>query len=239
MGPRADSLRPFLRSLVHFVFPPRCVGCDSEIEEGLVCSGCYAQLMSGRLAVCPGCGRPLHGHGERCGRCGVPFAPVRVRALGRYDPPYSKLVQALKYEGRRRLAPLMGGALARLVESDPDLARADCLCPVPLHPVRLRERGYNQSELLAREVAAAVGVPMLDCLVRRRNTRTQTELADDRARQRNMRGAFAARPGFDLNGRVLVLLDDVTTSGATLDAAARQLLKAGASSVLGLVVAAA
>jgi predicted amidophosphoribosyltransferase len=134
---------------------------------------------------------------------------------------------------------VLGGALARLVESDPDLSRADLLCPVPLHPVRLRERGYNQSELLAREVAAAVGVPMVDCLVRRRNTRTQTGLDDDRARQRNMRGAFAVPPGFRLEEKVVVLLDDVTTSGATLDAAARQLLKAGASSVLGLVVAAA
>jgi ComF family protein len=238
MGRPSASLGALLRSLSDLVFPPRCYGCDAEIERGLLCTSCHSQLMSNRLGVCPGCGRPFSGPGE-CGRCRVPFAPVSVRALGRYAPPYSSLVHALKYEGKKGLASLLGGALARLVESDPDLGAADCLCPVPLHPVRLRERGYNQSGLLAREVGAAVGLQVVDGLVRKRNTRTQTGLADDRARQLNMRGAFAPRAGLAAEGRVFLLLDDVTTSGATLDAAARQLLKAGASSVLGLVVAAA
>ncbi|MBN2537093.1 ComF family protein [candidate division WOR-3 bacterium] len=236
---RAFSLRPSLRSLLDAIFPPRCYGCDVEIERGLVCAVCHAQLMSGRLGVCSGCGRPLVGGSAECGRCAVPFAPLAVRALGRYAPPYSGLVHALKYDGKEQLAQLLGAALARLVESDPDLSSADCVCPVPLHPARRRERGYNQSALLAEEVASATGIRLVDGLARRRNTRTQTALADDRARQHNMRGAFAPRAGFRGDGMRFVLLDDVTTSGATLDAAARQLLKAGAGSVFGLVVAAA
>jgi competence protein ComFC len=239
MARPATSLRLLLRSLADLAFPPRCHGCDAEIDHGLVCTICHARLLSSRLAVCPDCGRPLPVADARCGRCRLPFALVRVRALGPFAPPYSGLVHALKYDGKTKLAPLLGAALARLVESDPDLQTAECLCPVPLHPVRRRERGYNQSALLAGEVAGAVGIELVDGLVRRRNTKTQTGLADDLARQQNMRGAFAVRDGFDAAGRRVLLVDDVTTSGATLDAAARQLLRAGASSVLGLVVAAA
>ena len=98
----------------------------------------------------------------------MPFAPVAVRALGGYAPPYSGLIHGLKYDGKRKLAPLLGAALAGLVDSDPELSSADLLCPVPLHPARKRERGYNQSELLAREVAASVGIESINGLRRLR-----------------------------------------------------------------------
>ncbi len=134
---------------------------------------------------------------------------------------------------------MLGGALAGLVESDPELKGADYICPVPLHRARLRERGYNQSGLLAAEVAVSTGLSLVEPLVRVRNTGTQTSLPDDEARTDNMRGAFRVKSGVDLRDRRIVLVDDVFTSGATLDAGGRQLLKAGASAVLGLVVAAA
>jgi ComF family protein len=162
-----------------------------------------------------------------------------VRALGPYNPPYSSLVHALKYDQKTRLVPLLGLALTGLVESDPDLKGADCVCAVPLHRSRLRERGYNQSGLLAWEVSKGAGIELVDAVDRVRNTRSQVGLADDAARKANMRGAFRVKPGINLDGRRVLLVDDVMTSGATLDAASRQLLKAGASSVLGLVVAAA
>jgi ComF family protein len=233
------SPRFLLRSLGDFLFPPRCYGCDQEIEEGLLCERCNTRLFADRVAVCPACGRPLTGKAANCGRCDHPFSPVRVRALGPYVPPYSSLIHALKYEGKTVLASVLGQALVALAESDPDLSSADILCPVPLHRSRLRERGFNQSVLLAREVASGTGKTLAEPLRRVLATRTQTRLEDDDARIRNVRRAFDLRTEASLDGERVVLVDDVTTSGATLDAAGRQLLKAGASSVFGLVVAAA
>jgi len=233
------SFRLLLRSLGDFLFPPRCYGCDAEIETGLLCENCHKRLFADRVDVCPACGRPLTGKAANCGRCDYPFSPVKVRALGPYAPPYSSIIHALKYEGKTVLAAVLGQALVALAESDPDLSSADSLCPVPLHRSRMRERGFNQSDLLAREVAVGTGKELLQPLHRVRATRTQTRLEDDQARIRNVRRAFGLVPGVPLEGKRVVLVDDVTTSGATLDAVGRQLLKAGASSVFGLVVAAA
>lgn len=232
------SLRLLGHSLVDLVYPPICLGCDSEIDSGLVCRECRQRLLTNRLGVCPACGRPNAGSAS-CGRCRAPFCLARVRALGRYVPPYLPLVLSLKYDSKVRIAQVLGEALTALVESDPGLYRADLVCPVPLHPVRRRERGYNQAELLAREVAAGTGLRYVEALARIRNTRSQTGLPDGPDRQRNVRGAFALIPDVELEGTRVVLLDDVTTSGATLDAAARQLLKGGAAEVSALVVAAA
>ncbi len=235
----AGRLGFLLRSLSDFLFPPICLGCETEIDSGLVCDDCRTQLATYRLGICPECGRPLTSSKLRCVRCRLPFCLTRVRALGPYMPPYSLLVRAMKYDHKTVLARVLGEMLVGLVESDPELHGTDCLCPVPLHRARLRERGYNQAALLAVEVAAGTGLPLISPLVRVRNTLTQTALSDDRVRTRNLRGAFRVKAGTDLEGKRVVLVDDVTTSGATLDAAGRQLLAAGASAVLGLVVAAA
>lgn len=237
-GPAA-SLRRFLAGLADFLYPPVCLGCEADLESGLVCTACRDRVLSGRLEVCPRCGRPLAGPGPGCGRCSLPLSLARVRAVGRYAPPLTGLVRSLKYRNLTVLVRLLGQALCGLAESDPELSRADCVCPVPLHRARQRERGYNQAELLAREVAAGTGIPYADLLVRRRNTPTQTHLPDDAARQANVRGVFATLPGLELESRRVLLVDDVTTSGATLDAAGRQLLVAGAGTVVGLVIAAA
>ncbi|MFO7675613.1 MAG: ComF family protein [bacterium] len=237
-GPAA-SLRRLLGGFADFLFPPVCLGCDADIERGLVCAPCRERLFGGGPGVCPRCGRPVRRGAGDCGRCGVTTSVERVRALGPYAPPFIGLVQALKYQNKTALTSLLGAALCGLVESDPELARCDVVCPVPLHRARRRERGYNQAELLAREVAAGTGIRCADLLVRRRNTRTQTHLADDRARQVNVSRAFAPAAGLRLESERVLLVDDVTTSGATLDAAGRQLLAAGAGSVAGLVIAAA
>ncbi len=238
-GSASASLRRWLRAGVDLLFPPACLGCDRETETGLVCSVCADKLASGRLGVCPRCGRPLTGRSATCSRCRVPFCLSRVRALGPYDPPYSGLIHALKYDGKRVLAELLGGALTALLESDPELGRAGLLCPVPLHPARLRERGYNQAALLAREVGSGSGMRCVRLLARVRNTPTQTVLHDDRARVANLRGAFRFAGRESVAGQRVILVDDVMTSGATLDAAGRELLRVGAAEVTGLIVAAA
>jgi ComF family protein len=235
----ASSLKLLFRSFADFVFPPICYGCDDEIESGLVCDACRLLLFTSELDVCPGCGRPCAIAARGCGFCSVPFALRRVRALGFYAAPFHNLVHALKYDGKTSLAGLLGSALAALAQQDSEYRQADAVCAVPLHHSRLRERGYNQSELLARVVSQQAGLAMPRLLVRHRRTRSQTGRAGPGARYRNVAGAFRLRPDVSVRGLDVLLIDDVCTSGATLDAAARPLIAGGASAVFGLVVAAA
>lgn len=171
----------------------------------------------------------------RCPRCRRGNRQVdRARAVGAYDGTLRAIVHALKYEGRRSLArPL--AELMRIRGADM-LAGAAWAAPVPLHPARRRERGFNQAADLARHL----GVPVRRALRRHRATRTQTGLPAPR-RHRNVRGAFALARGWagpeGLEGTTVVLIDDVSTTGATLDACARLLKEAGVREVRALTAA--
>jgi ComF family protein len=235
----ASSLSFLLKSLADFVFPPICYGCDSEVEAGLVCEACRLDLFTHELAVCSGCGRPCTPSTNRCGQCATPFSLSRVRALGLYVPPFDKLIQAFKYSGKTKVGELLGQGLAALVRQDEVLSAADAVCPVPLHPARLRERGFNQSLLLAAAISMSTRIPLAEFLARTKNTATQTLKTSPEARQKNLAGAFRLRPDAGVGGKRVLLVDDVMTTGATLDQAAQKLLKGGAASVLGVVIAAA
>ena len=235
----ASSLRFLLKSLADFAFPPICYGCDTEIEEGLVCEGCRLALFTHELAVCPKCGRPCTRTAETCGQCRTPFRLSRVRAVGTYAPPFDKLIHAFKYSGKTKVGELLGQAVAALVRQDEVLSAADAVCPIPLHPARLRERGFNQSLLLAGAISMSTGIPLVEFLVRKKNTPTQTLKTRPKDRLKNLARAFRLRPDADVTSKTVLLVDDVMTTGATLDQAAQPLLAAGAASVLGVVVAAA
>ncbi len=235
----ASSARFLLKSLADFIFPPICYGCDSEIEAGLVCEACRLDLFTHELAVCPECGRPCTRTAETCGQCEEKFSLTRVRALGLYVPPFDKLVQAFKYSGKTKVGELLGQALAALVRQDEVLSAADAVCPVPLHPARMRERGFNQSLLLAAAISMSTGIPLVEFLVRKKNTPTQTLKTRPKDRRKNLERAFRIKPDAGVDGKTVLLVDDVMTTGATLDQAARELLKGGAASVLGVVIAAA
>ncbi|MEO0107830.1 MAG: ComF family protein [candidate division WOR-3 bacterium] len=208
-------------SLRDFAFPPICLGCaERDVETGLVCPRCLERLRLASGMPAPSlCCQTIH-----------------VRALGPYAQPFSSLVHELKYRNRKSLTAVLGGPMARLLRSDAVLARANCLVPIPLHPARLRERGYNQSELLAQYVARETQVPVLPALRRVRNTKDQINLTT-RQRRANLRGAFALNPDCSLAGQRVVLIDDVVTTGATLESAAQVLGQAQATEVSALVVA--
>lgn len=222
------------------VFPAACPACSAALARpsaGPLCEACWDALPRHSERVC-GCGEPLAATAPLpCGRCRRGLSQFRSGAsLGPFAGSLRVLVHELKYRGRRRSA---GRAARLLFESKPArevLAGAGVLVPVPLHPRRLRQRGYNQSQLLARELGRLVGLPVADALARRIETATQTGLSAA-ARRRNVLGAFRAVRPAAIDGRVVVLVDDVLTTGATARACARALQDAGASAVRLLTLA--
>lgn len=152
-----------------------------------------------------------------------------------YEGPVREAVQALKYRGVAALAAPMASLMARYLREEPP--GADFLVPVPLHSLRRRLRGYNQSELLARELSAGLGLPLAArALARQRSTPPQARAAGESERHANVAGAFEGRRA-DVEGRKVLLVDDVMTTGATLDACALALREAGAARVHALTFA--
>jgi ComF family protein len=209
--------------------PPRCGSC--RVLGGWLCEPCRARIRRLEEPLCPRCG--AEGESRRC-PCRSRLRHLgRLRAAAAYEGPLERAIQRFKYEGWRALAR----PLSRLLEDRlaVDGVPAGLLTPVPLHPCRRRARGYNQSELIARELAASLRLPLAADLVRCRDTPAQVGL--DRLRRReNVEGAFrwSARP---LAGRPVLLVDDVATTGATLEACAAALKDAGAGSITGIVLA--
>jgi ComF family protein len=227
--------------ILDFIFPPRCFGCDKDIDAGMVCNKCYTQVTTTALGVCPICGLPTSTY-EICHhpllQSGLkPNILTRIRALGKYIPPYRGLVHNFKYQNKKKLAQVLGLGLANVINSDPILSRADYIVPIPLHPARLRERGYNQALLLAREASASSGIILKDCLRRSKYTTSQTQL-DYTERMKNISDAFQLKSKLDfiLKDRRVILVDDVITTGATLTEAAKTLFHNGVSEVYGVVV---
>lgn len=177
---------------------------------------------------------PGRAHCDPCSRGLKPLALIRAAYL--YRGPAVSVVHALKYRGRFRAGAEAGAWLAAALARSSEIAGAQALVPVPLHPSRLRERGYNQALLLARGLSAASGIPVLDILERRRRTRTQWKLGRA-ARRANLAGALAVREPEAAAGLRLLLIDDVATTGASLEECARVLKEAGATWTAGLVLA--
>src|SRR5262245_44017741 len=215
-------------------FAFRCVICATERGEPLVCRGCKEDFFASGTPRCARCAIPLFSGAELCGPClrHPPHFDATL-ALADYATPIDGLVIALKFGHRLELAPLLGGLLA---EQAHGLGRPyPLLLPVPLAFERLAERGFNQSFEIARAAARAMGATFDGRkLIRVRHAPAQASLRLD-ARRRNIRGAFVVR-GNVRNLRVAVV-DDVMTTGSTLDEVARVLKAAGAAHVTNLVIA--
>lgn len=241
-APLTAVLRRVAGAALNAVLPPLCLACRVEVEEaGALCGPCWNKIAFLAPPLCAACGFPFDydpGGTALCGACARRLPDYgRARAVMRYDEASRALVLGFKHGDRTHGAPAYGRWMAR---AGAELLReADLVVPVPLHWLRLFRRRYNQAALLAQAVARTAGVPVaVDLLMRRRPTPSQGHLSAA-ARRRNVRGAFAVRPGRDalVRGRRIVLIDDVLTTGATGEACARTLLRAGAASVDVLVLA--
>jgi ComF family protein len=243
MGQRGThgGWRPLADAILAVLLAPSCAACEQPLHSptrGPVCSRCWQSILPLTPPLCDRCGDPLPTWRSIsiplacCPRCRRTARPIdRARAIGAYDGALRAIVHALKYDGRRSLAR----PLARLMRDRGGdmLDGAAAVIPVPLHASRLRHRGFNQAADLARHL----GVPVAPALRRVRATATQTSLPAGQ-RHRNMREAFAVtRAAARLAGTVVVLVDDVSTTGATLEACARALKDAGVREVRALTAA--
>jgi ComF family protein len=224
----------FLAHCTNFVqrlIAPSCLLCSGASAGALLCAPCDADLP--RLAareLCESCALPIT-EGKRCGAClSHPPAYDHVCAPYTYAFPVDALVQALKYRGMLAIAPLFGSALASSLGERPDV-----IIPMPLADARLRERGFNQAQEIARHVAKISGITLMPRACRKvRDTAPQAALPW-KERAKNMRKAFVCDE--DFTGKHVAVVDDVMTTGATLNELARNLKQAGAARVTGLIVA--
>ncbi len=245
---RGSVTRGLLRSALYFFLPAPCLACGEAVVEprrslGL-CTACRGRLVRWPCDACDSCGRPLgpadRPAGYRCGACRRRSPPFeRLLSAWSYQPPLDAVLTGLKFRRLEYLGTQLGRTVAGLLR--PELVDYDLVVPVPLHWRRYLHRGYNQATVIARAVAAELGLPVAGVLRRRRATPAQSRLTRTQ-RRRNLRDAFFTRRRFlgfgaSCTGRRVLLVDDVTTTGTTLQTAAACLRRAGASSVTALTVA--
>lgn len=219
--------------VLDLLFPWRCAGCGRV--GTLLCPACLAQVQPVPQPVCIRCGRPVATPG-RCDGCAAgQFHVSAIRAAAVYAEPLSQAIHQFKYEGRPELHEPLGELLAGYWRGRS--VTVDVVAAVPLHAQRLAERGYNQSDLLAAVLCREVGLPLLrpGVLCRERATQQQALLGPAERRE-NVQGAFSWN-GPALAGCKVLLIDDVATTGSTLEACAEALLAAGAGKVWALTVA--
>ncbi len=225
-----------MQQCLDVLFPVHCVGCQRSGH--VLCPACIAQIQPLPSPFCQLCGTPLSTYGA-CKNCQYRSLKLNgQRAVSLYQEPLRGCIHGLKYDGNTRLAEPLGLLLAQAYIRYG--LRADMLIPVPLHIERQQQRGYNHAFLLAEGCSTKLGVPVNnDILVRHRATVAQVDL-HPRERYQNVAGAFAcafASASREINGRSIVIIDDVSTTGATLEACAVPLFAAGAKEVWGLVLA--
>lgn len=218
------------------LFPPTCAICKKSGHT--LCPTCLVTIPRLLPPLCAHCGstRILNGACQEC-----TFHPLHMTGLRvacPYQEPLRSCIHALKYEGHTKLAEPLGYLLAQTFATF--AMQADVLVPMPLHTERQRERGYNQSQLLAEVCAKLIGVPVsMEIVLRTRATAIQAQLKAVE-RQQNVAGAFTCSSAFAtgaLLGRRIIIVDDICTTGATLEACAAPLFAAGASAVWGLALA--
>ena len=225
----ADLWTPALDIL----FPRRCLGCG--IPGGFICVACAGQLPTLEEPFCEICANP--GTDGICGWC-LDREPeidgIQAPYLYLRSSPVHKAIALLKYRGIRAIAPELAGLLAQFVKAD--TARFDCIVPIPSHSSRIRKRGYSQASLIASHLGERINLPVLgDAMTRAKNAPSQLATRSRDQRWDNVRDNFTSHD--DLSGTVVLLIDDLVTTGSTAASAARALKNAGALSVFCVAVA--
>jgi ComF family protein len=241
-------------ALVSVFFPAPCRLCERLLTRSSrlpICQECLSSFPALPARVCAICGSPalttttleeptisgsVGAHSRICLDCAErTYRFECARSYAAYRGPLVRAIVLLKFERIEPLAGYFGDRIAAIARRDG--LTGDIVVPVPLHRSRRRERGFNQAELIARVVARKLALPLKPVLLTRTKARPDKHILTTEERWRIVRGAFATRPGSQVDNKRVLLVDDVMTTGATLDACAAALLEAGAKSVVGLTVA--
>lgn len=233
-----NRLRELSEAALHFLYPAVCCICSAaraRSEDGFICKACRSKVRPVVTPFCGRCGLPFSGTIDarfECSNCAemklrFDFARGAVKA----NDLIRDVIHRFKYQRHLWLEPFLGGLLVEAATDELSGGAWDALVPVPLHAVKLREREFNQAELIARFLGRAINLPVADrILVRNEPTPTQTELSRAE-RLANVRRAFSLHRQADVRGRSFILIDDVLTTGATTSACAAVLKRAGAARV--------
>jgi len=244
-----SQLRGIRAALASLVFPAPCRICARMLDTGdhiPFCRACLATLTQElSQPQCARCGRPIvstavteSASPPQCHLCRLGTYDFDfVRSFGAYSPAMARAILLLKYSEITPLGGWFAQQLARVTEHNRGEFVADVVVPVPLHPSRLRERGYNQAELIARPLARHLGIPFRSYLLVRTRPRPDKIRLTQRERWETVRGAYATHQTAKVDKLCVLLVDDVFTTGATLDACSRALRGAGAVRVAGITVA--
>ena len=238
-----------LEKIINFIFPLLCASCGGYLNPDAgpgirLCGDCREKFTYIKPLFCRKCGLPLESGGEHCFSC---LAQARhpqgkiyyeyLRGVCEFEGISKDLIHSFKYRGKQYLGKTLGMMLASYMQTEDELRSADIITPVPLHWYKKFRRGYNQSELLAKEVSSFYLKPLVtDGIYRKKHTRPQVALKRPE-RIRNLSGAFALKKPEQFSGKKILLIDDVSTTGETINQCAKLLKEAGALRVYGLAFA--
>ena len=224
-------------NILNLIYPDRCPLCDTArpVKETGVCPDCVKKLITVKGPICEKCGRPLYGEGLLCKDCEAnEFSFDGGRSIFTYSS-VSDSIYRLKYMNRAAYAKTYGKLMAKEAKEWLEWIKPDALVPVPLHKKRLIARGYNQAKELADEISGQLGIPVADYLVKRTKNTVPQKLVDKTGRQLNMKKAFIVEENV-VSFRRIVLIDDIFTTGSTIDSLARELKTAGVDEVYFLTI---
>jgi ComF family protein len=237
-------LKRILTGLTDIVFPPQCLTCEEILDHKNntpLCPTCFSEIHFIQSPLCPCCGIPFAGAGvdnHLCGECilSKPLFSV-ARAVGRYEMKLLEAIHWFKYKKKIFIGEALGKIMADFAYPAFHIADYSLIIPVPLHPKKLRERGFNQSVILAKEISKRFHIP-LDFFTLRRHTYTEAQINLGRKdREANVKGVFSVSDSEKIHGQRIILVDDVYTSGSTAKECTRVLTQSKADSVAILTLA--
>lgn len=237
-------MKKFLLKIKNFIlyllFPRTCFNCGVDLplnEQGFLCKECLKKLKKPGPIICQRCGITLKDGGAHCFNCRgsklKTFKCSLIRSALDFNAPSRALVHGLKYEKYTNIANFLAPLMHKTLLENPQMLEAEFFVPVPIHKKRFKKRGFNQAEVLARELSSLTNIPYINALTRIKNTKSQTKLTK-KQRAENIKEAFICTSPKEIKRKAVILIDDVCTTSATLEECAKVLKKAGAREVYAL-----